>query len=183
MLTQIWSATDIIFCHFRPFFALLPHYWPQKLKFGKNVKNTWRYYPFTHVYHKSRSYDVWFLRYKVQRTKFFWHDGPFFCPFTLLTTKKKTKFWKNKTPWDIIILHLCTTNDNHIMYGSWDIKCDRQYFLSFWASFCPFTSLTIQKSIFWKNEKNCWIYYYFTHEYHKSKSYDVWFLRYGAWQT
>ena len=22
MLTQIWSATDIIFCHFRPFFAL-----------------------------------------------------------------------------------------------------------------------------------------------------------------
>ena len=64
MLTQIWSATDIIFCHFRPFFALLPHYWPQKLKFGKNVKNTWRYYPFTHVYHKSRSYDVWFLRYK-----------------------------------------------------------------------------------------------------------------------
>ena len=39
MLTQIWSAcTDIIFRHFRPFFALLPHYWPRKLKFGKNVK-------------------------------------------------------------------------------------------------------------------------------------------------
>ena len=28
MLTQIWSATGIIFCHFRPFFAFLPHYWP-----------------------------------------------------------------------------------------------------------------------------------------------------------
>ena len=27
------------FCHFRSFFALLPHYWTQKLKFGKNVKN------------------------------------------------------------------------------------------------------------------------------------------------
>ena len=38
MLTQIWSVTDIIFCHFRPFFALLPHYRPQKLKLGKNVK-------------------------------------------------------------------------------------------------------------------------------------------------
>ena len=43
MLTQIWSATDIIFCHFRSFFALLLHYWPQKLKFGKNVKNSWTY--------------------------------------------------------------------------------------------------------------------------------------------
>ena len=38
MLTQTWSVTDIIFCHFMPFFALLPHYWPPKLKFAKNVK-------------------------------------------------------------------------------------------------------------------------------------------------
>ena len=29
MLTQVWSATDISFSHFRPFFAFLPHYWPQ----------------------------------------------------------------------------------------------------------------------------------------------------------
>ena len=27
-----------IFCHFRPVFAFLSHYWLQKLKFGKNVK-------------------------------------------------------------------------------------------------------------------------------------------------
>ena len=74
-------------CHFRPFFALLPHYWPRKLKFGKNVNDTWRYYPFTHLHHKSRSHDVWFQRYKVQRTEFlsFWAT---FCPLTLLTTKK-----------------------------------------------------------------------------------------------
>ena len=38
MLTQIWSVTDIFFCHFRSFFALLFHYWPRKLKFGKNIK-------------------------------------------------------------------------------------------------------------------------------------------------
>ena len=25
---------------------------------------------------------------------------------------------KKKTPGDIIILHMCTTNDNHMMYGS-----------------------------------------------------------------
>ena len=33
-------------CHFRPLFALLPNYWPWKLKIGKNVKKTWTYYPF-----------------------------------------------------------------------------------------------------------------------------------------
>ena len=39
MLPEIWSATYIIFCHFGPHFAVLPHYWPWKLKFRKNVKN------------------------------------------------------------------------------------------------------------------------------------------------
>ena len=58
--TQIWSAIDIMFCCFRSFFALLPHYWSQKLKFWKNLKDTWRYYSFTHAHHESRSYDVCF---------------------------------------------------------------------------------------------------------------------------
>ena len=38
MLFEIRSATDIIFCHFGPFFAFLPHYWPQKLNLEKNFK-------------------------------------------------------------------------------------------------------------------------------------------------
>ena len=49
MLPEVWSVTDIFFCHFGPFLALFHHYWPQKLKFEKNVQKTWRYYPFTHV--------------------------------------------------------------------------------------------------------------------------------------
>ena len=44
-----------------------------------------------------------------------------------------------KTPGDIIILHKCTINGNHMMYGLRDIKCDRQNCLSFWTDFCPFT--------------------------------------------
>ena len=32
-----------------------------------------------------------------------------------------------------------------MMYGSWDIKCKRHNFLSFWAIFCPFTRLATQK--------------------------------------
>ena len=54
---------------------------------------------------------------------------------------------------------MCTTNDDHIMYGSCDIKQD----MSYW--------------------KTSWRYYHFKHEYHKWKSYDVWFLRYGARQA
>ena len=49
--TIIWciltsACTGIIFCHFRPFFALLPHYWPQKLKFRKDVKEYLEILPF-----------------------------------------------------------------------------------------------------------------------------------------
>ena len=43
------------FSSFRPFFVLLPHHWPQKLNFGKNVNNTWRYWPFKQVHCKWKS--------------------------------------------------------------------------------------------------------------------------------
>ena len=39
---------------------------------------------------------------------------------------------------DIIILHMCTENHNHMMHGSWDTEWDGQHFLSFWAIFLPF---------------------------------------------
>ena len=94
-----------------------------------------------HVYHKWRSYNMWFLKYEVQQTEFFVILGNF-LPFYLLTTK----FWKNeKTLGDIIILRMCTIHDNHMMYGSWDMERDGQYFLSFWTVFCSFTPLTTRK--------------------------------------
>ena len=82
----------------------------------KNVTKTWRNYPFTHAPHKSRSYDVWFLRYKVQRTKFFAILGHF-LPFDPLNNPKSQNFeeTKKKTG-DIMILHLCTTNDYQILW-------------------------------------------------------------------
>ena len=49
--------------------------------------------------------------------------SPIFCPLTLLTTQKIKILKMKKTPGDII-LHLCSTNDNHKMYGSWDMECD-----------------------------------------------------------
>ena len=43
------------------------------------------------------------------------------------------------------MLHMCTINDNHMMYGSQDMEHDRQNFLSFWTIFCPFTPQTTLK--------------------------------------
>ena len=69
-----------------------------------------------------------------------------FCPFTPLTTQKNQNFKKiKKLPEDIIISQMCTINANHMMHGSWDMERDGQNFLSFWAIFCTFISLTTQK--------------------------------------
>ena len=38
-------------------------------------------------------------------------------------------------PKDFITLHMCTINDNHMMYGFWNKKHGRHNFLSFWAIF------------------------------------------------
>ena len=62
-----------------------------------------------------------------------------FCPFSTVTAWKITilKNWKKRHD-KLIILHICTINDNHIMYDSWATKCDRQKSLLFWTIFCPF---------------------------------------------
>ena len=71
-----------------------------------------------------------------------------FLLFTLLKSKKNSKLWKNekkKTPGDIVVLHMCTINDNHMMYGFWDMERDELNFLSFWTIFCPFTPIETWK--------------------------------------
>ena len=60
-----------------------------------------------------------------------------------------------KIPEDIIILHMFTKNDIHMMYGSWDMVRDRQNFWQFWVILCPFTSLTTQKIKISKKWKKC----------------------------
>ena len=88
------------FVSFWAMFCPLPHYWPWKLKFGKNVKSSWRYHPFTHVYHKWRSYDVCFLRYKVGQSKFFVILGDFY-PFDPPNNPKHRNFEKMKKSMEI----------------------------------------------------------------------------------
>ena len=42
---------------------------------------------------------------------------------------------------EILSFHrcMCTINVDPMIYGFWNIRCDRQKFLSFWAIFCPFS--------------------------------------------
>ena len=129
--------------NFRSFVALLLSWKPKKSKFWKN-ENRWKYH-FIHAYQKSQSYDVQFLRYGVRQIEFFailCH----FLPFYTTSNLQNQNFEKmKKTPGDIIGLHKCTINANHIMYGSLDMQHDRQNFLSFWTIFFPFTLLTTMK--------------------------------------
>ena len=103
-----------------------------------------------------------------------------FLPFYPHNNPKKSKFEKiKKALGDIIILHMCIINDNHMMHGSSDTEHDRQNFL-FWTIFCTFIPVTNWKTKILKNENTTWRYYHFIQVYHKWNSYDVWFLRYGV---
>ena len=87
-------------------------------------------------------YGSWNIRCDRQNFFSFWTS---FCPFTSDNPENQNFEKLSKTTGDIIILHMCTLNDNHMMYGSWNMECDRQNFLSFWTIFCPFTPLTAWK--------------------------------------
>ena len=137
MVPEIWSETDnfwsfwTIFCPFAP-------YAPRKSYFWKNKLCTWRYCNCTNVYQKWQSHDVWFLRYEMQQTEFL-VILEYFLPFYPHSNLKNQNFEKLiKRPGDIIISHMCTIDDNHMMYNSWDMKCGGQNFLSFWTIFLSF---------------------------------------------
>ena len=117
------------FCHFGPFFALLlpspiPCLTNWKTKILKKWKNHLEMSSFDTSIIKitiiwCMLYDICFLRYGVQQIFSCW---TIFCLFTPLLTPK-IKIWKKckKNPGDII-LHMCTINEDHMMYGSWDMK-------------------------------------------------------------
>ena len=67
-------------------------------------------------------YDVWFLRNGAQQTEFFL-TLDLFVALLPPNIPKHQNFNKNgEMLGDIIILHMCTINENHMMYGSGDIE-------------------------------------------------------------
>ena len=150
-----WSSYDIWFLKYKvpqtEIFVILGHFLPfqpsdnlENQNF-KIEKNTSRYYHFTHLHHKWQSYDVWFLRYGVRQTEFFVIMDRF-LPFYPPMDPENQNFEKIKiTPEDIIILQICTINESQTMYGSWDMECNGQNFLSCSTIFCTFTPLKTWK--------------------------------------
>ena len=139
MLPQIWGATYIFFCNFRQYFTLLPPLLTLKIKIWKKYKKTWRYQPFTHVHHKSRSYDVWFLRYKVQRTECFVILGHF-LPFDSPSNPKNQNFEKIKKL-NILSFYTSVWSYDVWFLGYWEQQTEcfviKGYFLPFYLFF-PF---------------------------------------------
>ena len=85
----------VILGHFLPLYSLKT----KKIKILKHEKIYWIYYHFTHVYQKSQSHDVQFLRYRVRQTEFFvtlGHSLPFYhLPIMILKIKILKKNEKN----------------------------------------------------------------------------------------
>ena len=177
MVPEKLTAMDRIFCHFGQFFPFYPlndlknpNLEKMKQLPGDIIILHMCSINDNHMMYRSRD-----MEHDRQNFLWFWTN---FCHFTPLTTWKFKilKKWK-RTPGDITILHKCTINDNHMMYGSWDMKRERQNFEPFFA-LLPFEQH--KKWKFWKTETNTWRHYHFTKVYHKSWSYAILFLRNGV---
>ena len=101
---------------------------------------------------KWQSYDVQFQRYGVRLTECFVILGHFLT-FHPPSDPENQNFEKMKKMYgDIILLQMCTINEDHMTYGP-EIYDVRHIFLSFWVIFCPFTPSQPGKSRFWNYEK------------------------------
>ena len=98
------------------------------------------------------------LRYEVQQTKFlsFW---AIFCPFTPLTIQKIKR--------DIIILHKCTKNHDHMLYCYWDMVCDKCNYFSFGLFFAVLPPSSLKNHNI-KKIKKPWRYIIILHKYTKN---------------
>ena len=161
------------------------------------------------MHHKWQSYDAWFLRHGARQTEYFVFLGSFlhFYPSNNL---KNQAFEKMKTiPEDIIILHMPTINENHMMYGSWDIKKKtlRHLFYGWgstasrleplWGGSLLFITIGARQTEYFDFlDSFLHLYPLTTCKINVLKnwkqcleilsfytSYDVWFLRYGTWHS
>ena len=71
-----------------------------------------------------------------------------------------------------------------MLYGSWDMECDRQNFLSFWTGFFPpFYPCNNPKNHNFEKMKKTPRDIIILHMCTIIDNHDVWFLRYEAWQN
>ena len=111
-------------------------FWKRKRKKCLDILSFYTYMYSINEHHMI--YGFWNLRCDRQKVLSFW---VIFCPFSPLTTQKIKILKLKKAPGDIIILHICTIHDNHMMYVSWEMEREGQNLLSLWTNSYPFTPL------------------------------------------
>ena len=118
----------------------------KKIGFLKKWEKQLETSSFYALYQKPQSYEVWFL-IQSETDIIFCQIGLFFSllppPSLPPNNPENQNFEKMKKACEdvIIILHMCTKNQDHMRY------------LSFWAIFYPFTPLMTPKITTWKNVK------------------------------
>ena len=129
--TCLWNTTDRI-CHSGPFFALPRPLHPHHITTRKiKVFKKWN----KHVEISSLYIDEPKIMIKcypaperlcVTEIILNFYFGLFFA-LLIPYRPKKSKFKKNeKRPGDIIILHMSTNNNDHMMYGCWNMVHNRR---------------------------------------------------------
>ena len=106
------------------------------------------------------SWDIECHRLKLVIMGYFFIILFFYFFYTPWKNPKKNRNLKKneKKPRDIIMLHICTINQNHMMYGSWDMEHNREFFLildHFWPSYPPNNPANLQ------NMKKCLVISFF----------------------
>ena len=121
--------------------------------------------------------EIWSMTKRI-----FCHFGPFFSLFTPNNPENQSFEKMNKTPGDITILHMCTINDNHLMYGSWDMDREDRIFCDYGSFFALSPPYWPKNQNVEKIKKDIWRHHQFTLVYQKLWSYATLFLRYNKWQ-
>ena len=145
MVLEIWSSPDffVILSHFLPSYPLTARKMKiskkkKKKKMKKRPKKLGDIITLQKCTknHDHRLYCSWDMAH--YRCNYF-SIWAILLPFMPLTAQKMkiSKKWK-KMPRDVIILHKCNKNHDHMLYCSWDMACDGcDCYFSFWAIFCP----------------------------------------------
>ena len=163
----------VILSLFLPFYSPLTTW---KIKFWKTEKSIWRCHHFTHVFQKSWSYDVCFLRYGAQQAEFLGH----FLPLYPTNNLKNQNFEKiKKTPVNYhhftLVYHKQESYDKWFpRYGAWHI------FFPILDHYLPFhlpNNLENQKFEKMKKKKKPTRDIIILHKYTITDLYDLWFLK------
>ena len=155
MVPEIRSEKNRIFCYFGQFYAFLPpHNNPENQNYKKIKKKCAINKDHNHLMYRS-----WHIRCNRPNFLSFW---VIFCPFTSNHHPKNQNFEIKKTPRDIIFLHMCTINDDQMMYVSWDMQCYGHNFLSFWAIFVFLYHSNPENHNFEKMKKSLEIFSFYT---------------------